>query len=308
MIGESNIKAKRPSNKVISLTRKRLEKKIVPVQEKNRNVQSNTRVIAITSGKGGVGKTNIVANLGFALSKLGNKVLLLDADLALGNLDVLLGLTPRHNFLDVIMGSMTVPGITVEGPANMKILPASSGVQELSQLTKGIKARIFTGLDSLMHSIDILLIDTPSGISSNVIYFNKSAQEIIVVISPEPTSMTDAYALMKVLSLRYSKSDFKILVNMAMNGDEAHGVFRKMKQVSDRFLNVSIEYIGHILFDENVIKSVKLQKLVTDIYPDSAGSRCFAALANKIHITTPAYFSMGSNIPFWEQVLQNSLE
>jgi flagellar biosynthesis protein FlhG len=160
----------------------------------------------------------------------------------------------------------------------------------------------------LMHSIDILLIDTPSGISSNVIYFNKSAQEIIVVISPEPTSMTDAYALMKVLSLRYSKSDFKILVNMAMNGDEAHGVFRKIKQLSDRFLNVSIEYTGYILFDENVTKSVKLQKLVTDIYPDSAGSRCFAALANKIHTTAPANFSVRGENPFWEKVLQNSLE
>ena len=216
--------------------------KIIPINNttvsRKQKKQSGTRVIAVTSGKGGVGKTNIVANLGYALNKLGKKVLVIDADLGLGNLDVLLGIAPRYNLSHVIVGEKNIREIIVDYAGMMKILPAASGVQELSRLTKEQKIKILTALDSLTDSIDIIIIDTAAGISSNVMYFNMSAQEIIVVVSPEPTSITDAYALMKVLSVKYSKKYFKLLVNMVDSDLEANEVFRQLSLVADRFLDI----------------------------------------------------------------------
>jgi len=278
------------------------------LDEKGREKKSGTRVIAITSGKGGVGKTNIVANLGFALSQLGKRVLILDADLGLGNLDVLLGLVPKYNLSHVITGEKTIPEIIVEGPGKMRILPASSGVQELTQLSKEQKLHLLAGLDLLNDSIDILLIDTAAGISSNVMYFNISAQEIVVVATPEPTSITDAYALMKVLSIKYSEKRFKLLVNLVSNTQEATEVFRQLSLVADRFLNISIEYLGHVLFDENVPRGVKLQKAVSEIYPDTQASRCFAALAKKIwRLPSPA-LPKGNIQFFWKHLIQKGIE
>jgi len=267
-----------------------------------------TRVIAITSGKGGVGKTNIVANLGFALTRLGKKVLILDADLSLGNIDILLGLAPTHNLSHVIAGTKTIPQITVDGPGNMKILSASSGIQELTQLTKLQRINILTELDQLADSIDIILIDTAAGISSNVMYFTTAAQEILVVVSPEPTSITDAYALMKVLSLKYSENHFKLLVNLAPTVSEADDVFRQLNLVAERFLNISIEYVGCVLFDENVTKSVKRQKLLCEMFPDSGGSRCFRALADTIGDSPPLNLPDSDTNFFWDQLLNNKFE
>jgi flagellar biosynthesis protein FlhG len=190
-------------NNVISLIPKIADRKTVSPQEKGVNRRSNTRIIAITSGKGGVGKTSIVANLGYAFGQLGKKVLILDADLGLGNLDILLGLAPKYNLSHVITGEKNITEITLEGPGNIKILPASSGIQELTLLTTKQRDHILAELDLLIEPVDILLIDTAAGISSNVMHFNAAAQEIIVVVAPEPTSITDAYALMKVLSLNY---------------------------------------------------------------------------------------------------------
>jgi len=192
---------KNPSNRVINLSRKREERNQSFLSQTPKKCNSNTRVIAITSGKGGVGKTSIVGNLGYAFAKTGKKVLILDADLGLGNLDVLLGLAPKFNLSHVILGEKSIEEILIEGPGKMKILPASSGIQELTSLTKDQKVQILKQLDSLIGSVDVLLIDSAAGISSNVMDFNATAQEIVVVVSPEPTSITDAYALMKVLNM-----------------------------------------------------------------------------------------------------------
>ncbi|MBW2708821.1 MAG: AAA family ATPase, partial [Deltaproteobacteria bacterium] len=189
---------KSPPNKVISLTDRIAGRGGATEKNKSERRKPHTRVIAVTSGKGGVGKSNIVANLGFVISRLGKKVLILDADLGLGNLDVLLGLAPKYNLSHVITGAKTISEIVIEGPGKVKILPAPSGIQELSDLTDEQELRMFTALDSLIDSVDYFLIDTGAGISSNVMRFNSSAPEIIVVVSPEPTSITDAYALMKV--------------------------------------------------------------------------------------------------------------
>ena len=284
-----------PSNKVISLSRRREQKigraggKTPPMQE------SRARVIAITSGKGGVGKTSIVANLGYAFTRLGKKVLILDADLGLGNLDVLLGLAPRYNLSHVIMEEKTMADILVEGPGDMKILPASSGIQELTHLTRSQKISILTQLDDLIDSVDILLIDTAAGISSNVMDFNATAQEIVVVVSPEPTSITDAYALMKVLSLKYSEKVCKLLVNRTIRPDEGREVFRQLNLVTDRFLDINIDYLGCISNDEKVTRGVKNQKIVTELFPDTEASRCFRELARKISASVPVNMPKGGS-------------
>ncbi len=303
------MKQKKSSNKVISLAKRISAKNGVVANNTHRATSKRkTRVISITSGKGGVGKTNIVVNLGFAFSKMGLRVLLLDADLGLANLDVLLGLAPKYNFSHVIMGTKTIKEIAITGPGDIKILPASSGIQELTKLTKEQGARFLTELDTMLDSFDIFLIDTAAGISSNVMYFNSSAQEIIVVVTPEPTSITDAYALMKVLSLKYSQNYFKLVVNHVISEEEAREVFRQLSLVADRFLDITIEYLGHILYDKRVPKSVRQQRIVSELFPNTDASNCFVSLANEVFKSTSGNDSNGNPSLFWKHFLQNDFE
>lgn len=240
------------------------------------------RIIAITSGKGGVGKTNIVANLGFTLSRFGHRILILDADLGLGNLDVLLGLTPDYNLSHVLRGEKSLSEIVVPGPGKLQILPAASGIQELTSLSDTERRMVFGQLESLIEDFDIMFIDTAAGISSNVLYFNINADEIIVVATPEPTSITDAYALMKVLSVKYGTDHFKLIVNAAVNDVEAEDVYRQLHLVTDRFLDIHLEYYGGVVLDENLKKGVRQQRMVSELAPLTKASRNFASLARKI--------------------------
>jgi flagellar biosynthesis protein FlhG len=294
-----------PADKIINLSSMREQRDGASETKTKKKRSRKARVIAITSGKGGVGKTSIVANLGYAFTKLGKKVLILDADLGLGNLDVLLGLAPKYNLSHVIMEEKTIEEILIEGPGKMKILPASSGIQELTHLTREQKIQILTQLDVLADSVDVLFIDTAAGISSNVMDFNATAQEIVVVVSPEPTSITDAYALMKVLSLKYSEKVCKLLVNMTTRPEEGREVFRQLHLVTDRFLDIHIEYLGCIFNDEKVTRGVKSQKLVSELYPDAQASKCFRDLARKIAAMPPLNPPTdGSNL-FWRHLVQN---
>lgn len=268
--------------------------------------RSYTRVIAVTSGKGGVGKTNIVANLGYTFARMGKKVLILDADLGLGNLDILLGLAPKYNLSHVIMGEKSIGDIMVEGPGKMRILPASSGIQELTQLTAEQKVQILNELDKVIDSVDILLIDTAAGISSNVMDFNVTAQEIIVVVSPEPTAITDAYALMKVLSLKYDEKCCKVIVNLAGTTQQGREVFRQLNLVAERFLDMNVDYLGSVLFDAKMTKGVKQQKLVSDLYPDTHASKCFDELARKIFTRPPTNMPKGDSNFFWHHLIGNN--
>ncbi len=266
-----------------------------------------TRVIAVTSGKGGVGKTNIVANLGYTFARTGKKVLILDADLGLGNLDVLLGLAPKYNLSHVIMGEKSIGDIIVEGPGKMLILPASSGIQELTQLTAEQKLQILNELDEVIESVDVLLIDTAAGISSNVMDFNVIAQEIIVVVSPEPTAITDAYALMKVLSLKYAEKCCKVIVNLAGTAQQGREVFRQLNLVAEKFLDMSVDYLGSVLFDAKMTQGVKQQKLVSVLYPDTHASKCFEDLARKICSRSPTNLPKGDSNFFWHHLIGNNL-
>ena len=268
--------------------------------------KTHTRVIAVTSGKGGVGKTNIVANLGYTFARMGKKVLILDADLGLGNLDVLLGLAPKYNLSHVIMGEKSVGDIIVEGPGNMLILPASSGIQELTQLTAQQKVKILSELDGVIDSVDLLLIDTAAGISSNVMDFNVTAQEIIVVVSPEPTAITDAYALMKVLSLKYAEKCCKVIVNLASTAEQGREVFRQLHLVTERFLDMTVDYLGSVLVDAKMTEGVKQQKLVSELYPDTRASKCFEDLARKIFTQPPTNVPKGDSNFFWHHLIENN--
>ena len=252
-----------------------------PKQGRNATDRS-TKIITITSGKGGVGKTNIVANLGFTLCRFGKKVLILDADLGLGNLDVLLGLTPEYNLSDVIHGDKQLSDIIVDGPGRLKILPAASGIQELTELSAEERYLFFSQLSQLIKDFDIVLIDTAAGISANVLFFNINADEVIVVVTPEPTSITDAYALMKVLSVKYGTDQFKLVVNAAASEQEAGEVYRQLSLVADRFLNIRIEYYGLVGLDEKLKKGVRQQKVVSEMAPLAKASRDFSVLSRKI--------------------------
>ena len=293
-------------NNVISLTRKLATKKGMTSSPPENG--SNTRIIAISSGKGGVGKTNIVANLGISLSRLGKKVMIFDADLGLGNLDILLGLTPKYNFSHVALGEKTLSEIIVEGPGGIMILPASSGIQEMANLSKNQTANLLSEMYAVIDPIDILLIDTAAGISSNVMYFNAIAQEVLVVVSPEPTSITDAYALMKVLSLRYGVKQFKLLVNMVGDIQEAQEVYRQLKLVAERFLDIAIEYVGHVVYDKNITRGVRRQRAVCDLYPDSQASRCFNSLAVKVCQSPTGGYPIKNTRVFWQELISNKLD
>ncbi len=265
--------------------------------------QQQARVIAITSGKGGVGKTNIVANMGYALCKAGKRVLIFDADLGLGNLDVLLGLTPQYNLSHVIDGQKKLSDIVVKGPGRLRILPASSGIQQLTKLTHTQKMTIYSELNLLLSDYDIVLIDTAAGISSNVLYFNASANEIMVVVTPEPTSITDAYALMKILSVKYQEKHFRLLVNLAKDEKEADEISRQLCLVANRFLDVSIDYFGNVLADENVKFGVRKQKVVSEMAPMCQASRNFHQLARKL-IQLPPMIERCENRPLiWQDIV-----
>lgn len=263
------------------------------------------RVISVTSGKGGVGKSNVVSNLAIALSAQGRKVLLIDADLGLGNLDVLLGLSPLYNLNHVMSGEKSIMEILIDGPAGIKIIPAGTGVQELTSLGQHEKLKLLDELDMLEEQFDIIIIDTEAGISENVTYFTVAAQEIFVVVTPEPTSITDAYALIKLLATRYSEHHFKVLVNMAKDSEDALEVFRKLATVAGRFLDISLDYLGCVIKDEKVVEAVKRQKAVTILFPECEASTCFDTLAKRV-IENKRLSGVKGNIQFFFRRMMDS--
>jgi flagellar biosynthesis protein FlhG len=202
--------------------------------------------------------------------------------LGLGNIDVLLGLVPRYTLEDVLCGSRRLSDIIIQGPAGIQVLPAGSGLPQLTTLTDTQQLILQTELEQVAENVEVLLIDTGAGISPNVTYFASAAQETIVVISPEPTSLTDAYALMKVLCREHREHRFKVLVNMVKSQRDATQTFRKLDVAAERFLNISLEYLGFIPFDDYLPMAVIEQQAVTERFPSSPASRAFAELAKKV--------------------------
>lgn len=240
------------------------------------------RVLAVTSGKGGVGKTNIVTNLAIALARQGSRVLILDGDLGLANVDLLLGVAPQYDLQDAILGDKRIEDIVIEGPEGIRVVPASSGVEELANLDEYRTECLLRSLASIEEDVDLILIDAPSGIGTQSVALSKAADEIMVVTTPEPTSFSDAYAMIKVLSQRPLKCVPALLVNQANSENEALEVSRRVQSVAKRFLNLDIEYWGFILADESVPKSVLRQEPFLSTYPYSPASSCIVRLARRV--------------------------
>ncbi len=263
-----------------------------------------TRVLSVTSGKGGVGKTAVVANIAVLLARMGQRVLILDADLGLANIDVVFGLAPGYNLNHFFTGDQDLPSILVQGPEGIRILPAGSGVQRFTRLDSQQKMRLLEALDTLHNDFDIVLIDTEAGISENVTYFNTAAQEILVVTTPEPTAITDAYALMKLLSHQYHEKHFNLIVNFIRNEEEALDVYRKLTMVANRYLDISIDYMGSIPRDKLMVEAIRKQKVMVQLYPDSRTSNAFAALARTI-VREPEHVEPKGSIQFfWKRLLE----
>jgi len=244
---------------------------------------NDPRVITVSSGKGGVGKTNVVVNLAIACQRMGKRVLILDADLGLANIDIIFGLNPKYNIENIIRGEKDLSQVIVHGPEGVDIIPASSGVQELTQLTEGQKINLLNEFDMLNCLYDVLLIDTGAGVSSNVIYFNLAAEERMVVVTPEPTSVTDAYALIKILFFKYGIKNFYLLLNMVKDEKEAKLVYSNFSKVVARFMGgISIDYAGFIPNDNHLRESVACRKPVMCAYPGAPSSNSFKIVADHL--------------------------
>ncbi len=265
------------------------------------------RVIAVASGKGGVGKTNVSVNLAMSLANSGKKVMLMDADLGLGNVDVLLGIHPRYNLSHVVKGECSLEEALVEGPGGMKIIPAASGVQQMAMLTPAEHAGLIRAFSELSQQVDVLIIDTAAGISDSVVSFSRAAQEVMVVVCDEPASVTDAYALIKLLNREYGIYRFHVLANMAHGAQQGREVFDKISKVTDRFLDVTLDYIGHIPHDDFLRKAVQKQRTVVEAYPRSKAAMAFKTLADKTE-RWPMPSAAGGHLEFFvERLIQTNL-
>ncbi len=252
------------------------------------------RIVAVTSGKGGVGKTNIVTNLAIALSRQGIRVLVVDGDLGLANVDLLLGIAPQYDLQDVILGNRSLSDVVLEGPDGIRILPASSGVEELANLDEYRTEVLIRSLADLEGDVDLILIDCPSGIGRNAVSLAQVADPILVVTTPEPTAFSDAYAMIKVLSRRSIKCVPALVVNEAASEEEAAAVAKRVGSVAKRFLNLDVEYWGAVLADESVPKSVLRQEPFLSTYPYSPASTCIYQLARRVLGMAPKEPQSGS--------------
>jgi len=239
------------------------------------------KVIAVTGGKGGVGKTNVSVNLAVAMAGMGKRVMLLDADLGLANIDVVLGIHPDKDLSHVLSGECNLNEVVVEGPGGIKVVPGASGVQQMAELSEAEHAGLIRAFSDVGSDLDVLIVDTAAGISDTVISFSRAAQELIVVVCDEPASITDAYAMIKLLNREYGVDRFRVLSNMTRSAQEGRDLYNKMCRVTDRYLDVMLSYMGSIPYDENVRKAVKAQKPVLHAFPRSRVAQIFKNLAKK---------------------------
>jgi flagellar biosynthesis protein FlhG len=242
----------------------------------------SSRVMAIASGKGGVGKTNVVAGLAMTLAQLGQKVVVLDADFGLANLDILLGLAPEFTLEHVLRGDKLMEEILLDGPFGIKIIPASSGIQELTRLDATAELRLVQGLQRISQTHDWLLIDTAAGIHDSVIKLLMAAQEVLLVTTPEPTALVDVYAMVKVVHLRDPEKPLWLLVNNAQNEEEAEETIEQLQAATKRFLNRELQVLGMVPTDAYMLQAVRQQRGVVDLYPRSPAARAFGKAARRL--------------------------
>lgn len=241
------------------------------------------KVISVTSGKGGVGKTQVVANLALALRERHREVLIFDGDMGLANIDIIYNINPPYNLSHLINGERSVDEVLFEGPDGVMVLPAASGIQEMTNLSNESKGGLIHQLDQLEGAFDYVLIDTAAGISDNVMYLNTASQFIFVVVTPEPTSITDAYALMKVLATQYGETSFHIITNQMKDENEGKTIFNSLVNATDRFLeSVQLWHLHNICFDQKVRQSITSQKPMLKFDQEGSISSSYRSLAHKV--------------------------
>ena len=266
--------------------------------------EHKVRCIAITGGKGGVGKTNISINLATSFSRLNKRVMLLDADFGLANVDVVLGLSPVKNLLHVIENKCCLKDVLIDGPNDIKIVPASSGVKRMANLNSLEQSGLISAFSEMSDQVDVMIIDTAAGISDSVVHFARAAGEVVVVVCDEPASIADAYALIKVLSRDYAVNKVSVISNQVES--KAHGemLFNQMLKVINKYLDVSVTYLGAVPDDAYLKKAVKRQLAVTSAYPRSRSSEAFKEIAKIMNSRKIEEFSSG-NLEFFAEQLVN---
>ncbi|MCC5855588.1 MAG: MinD/ParA family protein [Idiomarina sp.] len=264
--------------------------------------RNQVKVIAVTGGKGGVGKTNVSLNMAVAMANQGKRVLVLDADLGLGNVDVVLGLRVEKNLSHVLAGECELDDILVKGPGGMQIVPATSGTKSMVELSAQEHAGLIRAFSTMRTEFDVLIVDTAAGISNMVLSFARAAQDVLVVVCDEPTSITDAYALIKVLSREHGVFRFKVVANMVRTMREGQVLFSKLTKVTDRFLDVALELAAIVPFDENLRKAVRKQQLMVEAFPRSPASLAFKALAQRA-ANWPIPMQAGGHLEFFIEQL-----
>jgi flagellar biosynthesis protein FlhG len=245
-------------------------------------LNKRAKVVTVTSGKGGVGKTSVTSNLAIALSQKGYRVVIIDADLGLSNIDVVFGIVPKYSLLDSINSEKGILDILCEGPNNIKFISGGSGVQELINLDKNSLEAFTANMSLLDHIADYILIDTGAGLSDTVMNFVLSAEEVLLVVTPEPTSITDAYALVKTVSNIKKDCSINVLINRADSENEAKTVYNNFAAVSERFLGMKMEFLGYLPFEQSFIKSVKLQRPYLLSFPKNYCSKMIYDIADNI--------------------------
>jgi flagellar biosynthesis protein FlhG len=246
------------------------------------------RVTAVTSGKGGVGKTFLSANIAAAMVRAGERVLVLDADLGLANLDVMLNLYPKVTLHDVITGQRPLEDAILPGPCGLSVLLAGSGMVEYSRLTPEVRERLLAIIQQLLPRFDRVILDTGAGISDVVLFTVSQADEVLIVATPEPTSLTDAYATIKVLATTQGRRDIRLVVNQSNRPGEGRAIRGQLQQVVDRYVTpgldspVKLEFIGEVPRDEGVREAVQRRQLLLEVQPGSAAAQAITAVAARL--------------------------
>ncbi|MBR1420826.1 MAG: MinD/ParA family protein [Selenomonadaceae bacterium] len=251
------------------------------------------RVIAVTSGKGGVGKTSLTVNLAIALQDLGKRVIIVDADLGMANVDVVLGIMSRYHLLRLLEESITLDDVIVQGPHGIQYIPGGSGIEKARTLSEQDRFILQSKLSECNRRADIILVDTSAGIGRNVMEFILASDEVLLVTTPEPTSLTDAYAVMKAYSLYSETKNIRLVVNRVDNEEESREVANKLNQTSKKFLQMSIDCIGYIFEDKKVTMSIRKQAPFIIDEPKSMASQCVRSLAKSILSGKPSELKLG---------------
>jgi flagellar biosynthesis protein FlhG len=278
----------------------------VDIVRNNQAQSAVTRVISFTSGKGGVGKTHTVVNTAISLAAQGHSVLVLDADMGLANVDVLLGIQPKGTLHEVLKGKCSLDDILIDAPGGISIIPAASGIEEIQNLGSGEKLLLMSEIERVAHRYDFLLIDTPAGIGSDVMYFNNAAAQIVCVITGEPTSLTDSYALIKVLSSEYAEREFSIVVNDVASEAEAKIAFNSLTKAVGKFLQVETRFVGWIPSDNQVRQCIMERRPLALAFPSSPAARAILETSKSLVYSARRNRVKGGMQFFFRQLLELS--